>query len=29
MPVYRTTLTVDAPAGRVWEAFTALDRYLE
>ena len=27
MPVYRTTFAVDAPAARVWEALTALDRY--
>ena len=29
MPVYRTTFAVDAPAARVWEALTALDRYPE
>jgi hypothetical protein len=29
MPVYRTTFDVDAPAGRVWEVLTALDRYPE
>ena len=29
MPVYRTTFAVDAPAARVWEALTALERYPE
>ena len=29
MPVYRTTFAVDAPAARIWEALTALDRYPE
>jgi len=29
MPVYQTTFPVNAPAGRVWEALTALDRYPE
>ena len=29
MPVYRTTFAVDAPAPRIWEALTALDRYPE
>jgi hypothetical protein len=29
MPVYRTTFAVDAPAARVWEALTTLDRYPE
>ena len=29
MPVYRTTFAIDAPAARVWEALTALDRYQE
>ena len=29
MPVYRTTFAVDAPAARVWEALTDLDRYPE
>ena len=29
MPVYRTTFAVDAPAARVWEALTAVDRYPE
>jgi hypothetical protein len=29
MPVYRTTFAIDAPAARVWEALTALDRYPE
>jgi hypothetical protein len=29
MPIYRTTFAVDAPAVRVWEALTALERYPE
>jgi len=29
MPVYRTTFAVDAPAARVWQALTALERYPE
>jgi len=29
MPVYQTTFTVNAPAARVWETLTALDRYAE
>ncbi len=29
MPVYRTTFAVAAPASRVWEALTAVDRYPE
>ena len=27
MPVYQTTFAVNAPAARVWDALTALDRY--
>jgi hypothetical protein len=29
MPIYRTTFAVNAPAPRVWEALTAVDRYPE
>jgi len=29
MPVYQTTFAVNAPAARVWETLTALDRYPE
>lgn len=29
MPVYETTFAVSAPAARVWETLTALDRYPE
>jgi len=29
MPIYRTTFAVNAPASRVWEALTAVDRYPE
>jgi hypothetical protein len=29
MPVYRTTFEVNAPAKRVWETLTTLDRYPE
>ena len=29
MPVYQTTFAVNAPAARVWDALTALDRYPE
>ena len=29
MPVYRTTFDVNAPAARVWDALTAVDRYPE
>ena len=27
MPIYRPTFPVDAPASRVWEVLTAVDRY--
>ena len=29
MPVYQTTFAINAPAARVWETLTALDRYPE